>query len=131
MCFIIGNKKKADKDIVCYKILIEDKEGILRSPYYLKIWKLKEEQTEKLTEEKINIGNCKFENRTITGFYTFVNKKWARIILRLFRDKTKYNFKIFRCIIPRGSKYHIKAYSRDEFCSEKLIIKRQLIFNLI
>jgi len=131
MCFIIGNKKKADKDIVCYKILIEDKEGILRSPYYLKIWKLKEEQTEKLTKEKINIGNCKFENRTITGFYTFVNKKWARIILRLFRDKTKYNFKIFRCIIPRGSKYHIKAYSRDEFCSEKLIIKRQLIFNLI
>lgn len=131
MCFTIGETKKADRNIVCYKVLIEDKEGILRSPYYLNAWKLKEEQVEKLTQEKINIGSYKFENRTMTGFYTFVNKDWARIALRSFRDKTKDNFKIFRCIIPKGSKYHIKAYSRDEFCSEKLIIKRQLIFNLI
>lgn len=132
MCFIIGGKKKADKEIVCYKILIEDKEGILRSPYYLKIWKLKEEQTEKLTEEKVKISEKQIEKRTSTGFYTFVSRKIARTTaLYVFKSKTKGNFKIFKCIIPKGSKYYVGSFYKDEFCSEKLIIKRKLIFNLI
>lgn len=131
MCFVISRRETADKDIICYKILIEDNDGVLRSPYYLKIWELGEEQTEKLTQEKVQLKGKEYELKTATGLYTFDNKRSARIALDIMKERTKVNFRLFKCIIPKGSKYYIGSHYRNEYCSEKLIIKRKLIFNLI
>lgn len=132
MCFTIRRKETAEKDIVCYKVLIEEDDGTLRSPYYcLKTWKLREEQEEKLTQEKVQLKGKEYELKTATGLYTFNNKRSARLALDIMKEKTKINFRLFRCIIPKGSKYYIGSYYRNEYCSEKLIIKRKLIFNLI
>ena len=124
MCFTIKRVLKANRNIVCYKVLIKEN-GTLQSPYFFKTWELGEEQTEKLTVNK----NKADEIKTVTGFYTYTNKKEAINTLRFFRRKTRGNFRVFKCIIPKSSVYYVSFC--DEFCSDKLIIKRQLIFNLI
>ena len=132
MCFIIESDHIADKEVVCFKVLMVE-DGTLRSPYFHKKWELRKEEVQKLNNGEITHcgrkgGESVIEKYTIDGLYACVNKKSAKRLLRFIKSKTRIKLKIFKCIIPKGSKYFVGL---DELCSEKLIIKRQLIFNLI
>jgi len=133
MCFIIESDRIADKEVVCFKVLMIEEDGTLRSPYFHKKWELGKEEIQKLNNGEVTHhgrkgGESVIEKYTIDGLYTCVNKKSAKRLLGFIKSKTKIKLRIFKCIIPKGSKYFVGL---DELCSEKLIIKRQLIFNLI
>jgi hypothetical protein len=134
MCFLIREDYTAEEDMVCFKVLKIEEDGTIRSPYFHKKWELGREEVQKLNSGKVthhgSSGESVIERYTIDGLYTCVDKKSAKLLLRVIKSRTNVKLRIFKCVIPKGSKYFI-GLDELELCSEKLIIKRQLIFNLI
>lgn len=129
MCFIISAIDKTKRKIVCFKILRISKDGIIQSPYYMTFWVLNKEQKTKLVKRPSK-NNTKYNDvyYSSNGFYTYENISIALRELRKFERRTKAKFKIFRCIIPKDTKCY---FGQGQICSERLIIKRKSIFNLI
>lgn len=126
MCFIISAIDKPKRKIVCYKILRVSKDGTIQSPYYMTSWVLNKEQKTKLV--KRSSKSNKYDYYSSNGLYTYENISIALRELRKFEGKTKAKFRIFRCIIPKDTKCY---FGQGQICSERLIVKRKLIFNLI
>lgn len=120
MCFIISAIDKINRKVVCYKILRVSKDSTIQSPYYMTSWVLNKERKTKLTKTNYIYST--------NGFYTYKNMLTALRELSVFESKTKAKFKIFRCIIPKDTKCY---FGQGQICSERLIVKRKLIFNLI
>lgn len=125
MCFKISEEGKTKKRKICYKILQVNKDGTINSPYYMKSWKINKEQKVKLIKRPSRDTNYVY---SANGLYTYENRLTAIRELRVFGKKTKPKFYLFKCIISKDSKYFS---GQGQICSEKLIIKRKLIFNLI
>lgn len=125
MCFLINKTERTKRRIVCYKILRVYKDGTIHSPYYITSWKINKEQKTKLTKRESKNTNYVYSTN---GFYTYKSMLTALKALSVFESKTKAKFKIFRCIIPKDTKCY---FGQGQICSEKLIVKRKLIFNLI
>lgn len=130
MCFAVESKKtvKAKKRIVCYKILVIGDDGSLNSPYYQKEWKINKEEE----ESKLNIEIQNNSKITTNGLYSFWKKRAARIFLKELRFWSSKKYKIFKCVIPKGAEFYTMSSwcKNPQICSNRLIVKRRLIFNL-
>ena len=114
--------RKAKKDIVCYKVLrvfpIDPEKIQFLTPFmYDEIdihkpiiatsnIKLLEKWWDRITNPHI---------KTYGYIHTFSNKKIAKECAVEIS-----NYKIFKCIIPKGTKYHIGT--RGDYCSKMVVI---------
>lgn len=104
--------KKAKIDIVCFKVLLD-------SYYkYVTIFTGDFVDTRDPLEAKGESFKILYPYTKEIGYiHTYSNIEEAKKL-----KDSRRNFVIFRCIIPKGTKYHI---SRDgkEMCSKKIIFK--------
>lgn len=120
MCLIVDecNALIAEKDITCYKIYtyLEYRDEY-RSPFRLDSIK----KFNEVIHVPIFLDSIE-ENQVYLGFHTFCNEEDAKYLATLF------SYKVFKCIIPRGSKYYkgIVDSAPEQFipgyCSESLIV---------
>lgn len=120
MCLIVDkcNALVAEKDITCYKIYVYlEYRDEYRSPFRLdRIKKFNKVIHVPQFLDPIE-GNAVY-----LGFHTFCNEEDAKYLATLF------SYKVFKCIIPKGSKYYkgITASSLEKsapgYCSESLIV---------
>ena len=120
MCLIVDecNALTAEEDITCYKAYMyferrdEDKSPF--QPYRIK-------KFNEVIHVPIFLDSIE-ENQVYFGFHTFCNEEDAKYLATLF------SYKVFKCIIPKGSKYYkgITALSLEKsvpgYCSESLIV---------
>lgn len=119
MCLITRNSIPiiAKKDIICYKIYLK-KEGYLSSPYFGHI-----PSVQNFTELESNPTSFDCKYFIYKGFHSFKHLKDAK------RDTQFYPFLytnniIYKCIIPKGSKYYRGLFAGSvSYCSESLILK--------
>lgn len=122
MCLYTKYKKPivAVDDIVCYKMCQKLKNNVFAAPYIrnyvYKIGQLHTETNFQTVAEPNSIGKL---YRASVGFHSFVNKYDA---MRFTRDD--HDRSIFKCIIPKGSRYFIGKYYNDgdSYCSDNIII---------
>lgn len=112
MCLVIGRYskiKEAIEDIICYKILEKTERGFV-TPY-----------RRVLVDVESKIMRAEGEIRVYTEFdervkvdkgviHTFKNLDDACEELELFMSTSTSEFKIYKCIIPRGTLYYTGAY---------------------
>lgn len=113
--------KIVNKNIIVYKLLYCNN-GVLRPPIFSDyVYELK----------KLNITDIEVSSvldlgyniyRAFHAFTTIRNALTSNIIMN--------DMLLYKCIIPKGSKYYISKDGR-EIASDKIIIKRKLWFNLI
>lgn len=91
--------KVAKKNIICYKILIEDEEGKYSSPIYnKKKWEIGKTYTNKQKR-------CDFAGAVYGGFYhTYVNKEKAKEASKRCHGNKSH---VVKCIIPKGTMYFV------------------------
>lgn len=126
MCLYTTQKKPmiAVNDIVCYKICLKLKEeNIFVAPYVQKyIYRIGELHTEpdfQCEAESVWTYGPTAYNKVDKGFHSFVNKYDAMRFIFEFSDRI-----IFKCIIPKGSRYYHGEYNSngDSYCSDSIII---------
>ena len=115
MCLVTSQSEPliAEKDIVVYKCLIKQATTLV-SPYIGFIYKLR-------TLYEASLGVSVHGTITVVeeGLHAYYDKK---------RALDKWSNEVYKCIVPKGSKYYLsKKYG--EIVSDKLIIKRKLLFN--
>ena len=120
MCLIVDecNALVAEEDITCYKVYMYlGYRDEYRSPLRLDCIK----KFNKVIHVPIFLDPVE-ENKVCFGFHTFCDEEDAKYLATLF------SYKVFKCIIPRGSKYYkgITALSLEKsipgYCSESLIV---------
>ena len=120
MCLIVDkcNALTAEEDITCYKVYMYlEYRDEYRSPFQLCCIK----EFNKVIHVPIFLDPVE-ENKVYFGFHTFCNEEDAKYLAILF------SYKVFKCIIPKGSKYYkgITASSLEKsapgYCSESLIV---------
>ena len=120
MCLIVDkcNALTAEEDITCYKVYMYlGYRDEYRSPLRLDCIK----KFNKVIHVPIFLDPVE-ENKVYFGFHTFCNEEDAKYLATLFY------YKVFKCIIPKGSKYYkgITALSLEKsvpgYCSESLIV---------
>ena len=121
MCLIVDkcNALTAEEDITCYKIYMYlGYRDEYRSPFQL--YHIKK------FNKVIHVPRFldPIEGNTVyLGFHTFCNEEDAKYFATL-----DHFYKVFKCIIPKGSKYYkgIVISSREKstpgYCSESLIV---------
>ena len=125
MCLITNTSTPTilDKDLVVYKTFYEEN-GEIYSPYM----DMRYDIGELYYDEEIEVNS--FDNKS----YTVVEKAYHSC---LTRNKARWhininNFKhrIYKCIIPKGSKVFFGTkVSYEEIASDTIIVKRRLWFN--
>lgn len=110
--------KKAEKDIIVYKILSKN----CISPYMDFAYDLGVKYDTDMESYKGMFTNGFYIS---AGFHAFTSKRAL-----LNSDLKKYSLIVvaFKCIIPKGSLYYISSCKR-EIVSDSIIIKRRLLFN--
>lgn len=106
--------KKAEKDIIVYKIL--DKNCI--SPYRGFVYNLDVKYD---TDMKSYEGMFTSGLYIDVGFHAFTSKR--ALLKSCLKPPTA-----FKCVIPKGSSYYISS-CKKEIVSDSIIIKRRLLFN--
>ena len=109
--------KKAEKDIIVYKIL--DKYCV--SPYRGFMYNLGVKYN---TDMESYNGQFTKGLYIHAGFHAFTSKR-ALLKSSLKKEKSAIAFK---CVIPKGSSYYISS-CKKEIVSDSIIIKRRLLFN--
>lgn len=110
--------KKAEKDIIVYKILNKD----CASPYRGFKYNLGVKYDTDMESFKGMFTSGLYIE---SGFHAFTSK---RALLKSFLKKEFKSAKAFKCIIPKGSSYYISS-CKKEIVSDSTIIKRRLLFN--
>lgn len=115
MCLVTSQSKPliAKEDIVVYKCLFKQ-ETTLLSPYMEFEYKLRT-----LYEVSLGVIICNDTTVVREGFHAYYTKKHAL---------HKWTNEVYKCIVPKGSKYYLSK-KFGEIVSDKLIIKRKLLFN--
>ena len=109
----------ADKDIVCYKLLLKYPDGTYHSPYQRLPYELN-----KLMCDSVNVWKYRSHktwNVGAGGLHTFANFDDAKKVLyRTFYNLglPGFNPVIVKCFIPKGTKYYYGSFS-FLFCPEK------------
>ena len=138
--------RKATKDIVCYKILIKNENGYLKTPYqHFPIGTIEKLPISieggKRKSIKCNIKNMKYfykyTNNIVYSIMTelkckeagyihaFTNLHHAKWFIK-FGKPFHGNYITVKCIIPKGTSYHI-AFDGIEICARKMIILENII----
>ena len=131
MCLITTKNipEIAQEDIVCYKYYIVEKKGgkeKLISPYYrVPAPNLNEVVSTKLDKISLPTGFDIKDSAYYTireGFHSF---KCLKHVIQDIDTWIKYpNYKIFKCVIPKGTKYYEgKSNESSSYCSESIILK--------
>lgn len=127
MCLITNsNYIIAEENIIGYKILYKRKLRFPRAPFMHKLYirnikyKLKDLYT---------IPTCKSGVYKIReGFYCYKELYLARFALLQMQDSwiSSENLKLYKCIIPKGSKYYIGS-DDGELSKTSIIVSNQII----
>ena len=116
MCLTVDKEKFkidiAQEDIVCYKVL-EKYGGHIVSPYCRFLYEIGKEYKAKM---KSRFKESYYEINE--GFHSFLTLKDAK------NEKIKdWDFRCFRCVIPKGSKIVYGTYeAKDAIVSEEIKI---------
>ena len=103
--------KKAKKDIVCYKILRSGSDGKFYTPFI---------------GEEVDTSKPLIAKGSSFSIFDPFEKKGGYI--HSFKD-CHYDFsktQMWKCIIPKGTRYHEEAFDESEYCSRKLIFLEKL-----
>ena len=125
MCLLVNTEYKiAKEDIICYKVLYKSHyDQSLHSPYFAFKWELN-----KLTKAKgkpyIRTIEGQKKKKIMKGyFHTFKTIKSAKNLKR----RLYYGQFIYKCIIPKGTKYWEGTFNDCKgFASKNLIIKEEI-----
>lgn len=127
MCLVTSQRepKIAEEDIICYKVLIKNRDGL-----YSPILNVKYNIELNIAHGELEITEVRIKN-TADCIYPY------NIALYCIRGgvlhcyKSKHNAKehrkwscnsvVYKCIIPKGSKYYV-SIDDIEICSDKLIL---------
>lgn len=109
MCLTLNGDseiKIADKDIVCYKVLIKRDNSVV-SPYWAFEYKIGEtykiEKPLKITKRINYIRRCNvFE--VYKGFHSFEQFQSAKAFLLDPQRQFRSGYCVYKCIIPKGTK---------------------------
>ena len=144
MCIILKSitesPKVAESDIITYKVLevVEDETTGKESFYsplsqnslQYNIGKLYTEHIGRTEDVQDSydmvrgIEKCKY-TKTTTGLYSFKDINAARALLIMLTQNLLRKYKIFRCEVPKGSKYY-SSNKEDEIVSDNLVILSQV-----
>ena len=121
MCLITTKNipEIAQEDIVCYKIyiLIEDE---LLSPYQGSPAPAINKVTNTLLD-RAYLSNYRGAYMISKGFHSF---KYLDDLIKELDFWQSYDIKIFKCIIPKGTKYYEGKFNNSpSYCSESIILK--------
>ena len=117
-----GNRKRAKKDIIAYKVLVYNRrDARFHSMYKNYIWDIGVEQEAK----KARPGRISKDGEVGSGY--FHSYKYA-FAINISESTLDYKTCIFRCIIPKGSYYYEGFHSDgiDGYASKKLKIVEEL-----
>jgi len=109
----------ADKDIVCYKILLQYPDGTYHSPYQRTQYELNN-----LMCDSVNVWKYRSDktwNVGAGGFHTFAKfDEVKKVFDETFNDGLYPGFNpvIVKCFIPKGTKYYSGSFN-FLFCGEK------------
>ena len=110
--------KRAKNDIVCYKILETDN----GDEYYTPFLSTNVDITKPFKAEGISLSfNTRYEKTT--GYIHTVSS--LECIRTYLRNIDCIKTVIFKCYIPKGTKYH-KSLDNFEYCSRKIIFDKQV-----
>lgn len=118
-----SGKKIATENIVCYKVLVKNKDGKLRSCFYRHEWVFGTEYEEKETiTDFYEIGKGAFHSyknlQDAIDNYNIVRGSWALM------GGDIDEIIVVECIIPKGTEYYY-GYTLDEepsYASKKIKI---------
>lgn len=96
--------KKAKKDIVCYKVLKLSFDGKLYTPFMSK---------------EVDTSKPLIAKGSSFSIFDPLEKKGG-YIHSCANCRSEYANQIWKCIIPKGTRYH-EAFDGCEYCSRKLI----------
>lgn len=121
MCLISKNRfaKKAKTNIVCYKAYYYEGEGKYSAPFLRDIVDINKEV---IKAEGVSFSFYKPYEKSVGYIHVFKYLLNNYKIKCYFGENNSPNIRIFRCIIPKGTKYHIST-NGYEYCAKKIIIK--------
>lgn len=122
--------KIAERDIVCFKILFEDFKAPVFNNYCYKKGQLNVlEENIKYATEAFRWNSSGVMVRAVTtGFHSCISRRAAWKTKKDYISRFQKHI-ICKCIIPKGAQY-IKG-EFGQIVSNKLIVKRKLLFNLL
>ena len=141
MCFELNAKSKeliAEKDITCYKILIEKEDDTLVSPFINTDYKLNylhyadcELQDKFQFEIYKSPYNSKHIGSISQGIHAYRKFKSGYIDFKYdnhlrYNIRTSKRFVHVKCIIPKGAKYY---KNETEYVSDRLFVKEECSYN--
>jgi len=127
MCLTVKKRsciQTAKKDIIAYKVLLSNGHNEIISPYENFKYKLSKlyRLNDSLSKE------C--DNSIEKGYHSFVTNKGVKKELKFWYTLSctdDFNAKVFKCIIPKGSKYYVGTYDDNKsYCSDQIIILEEL-----
>lgn len=108
MCLIIESNQRvkiAKKDIICYKVVLEESSEILVSPYQQRMVHIGEKMFSGMSF-RTTIQKRKLVKMVEQGFHSFVHLKDAKVEREDFIFAGGYDVHIYKCVIPEGAKYY-------------------------
>ena len=122
MCLYVNYKTPsiAEVDITCYKIYMFYNNQEYISPYQ----KAKMPPMDTLTITELDENNP--VNKGFHSFMSVSDAKYDAFMLSVMYGGTRAT--VFRCIIPKGTKYYKGLYGMriPSYCSESIIIKESV-----
>lgn len=110
----------ADKDIICYKKLRQIEETVYVTPCtYIQV--PIECIQDKVPFEATILHKFSFIWRHVFGFVDFVEDGFIHTYQE---DNGRRNYEVFKCIIPKGTKYFVGIHG--DYASEQIIFAEQL-----
>ena len=122
MCLVDAKIKETTEDIVCYKVYLSS-EGKLRAPFMRFLAPNINEVVNTVLDRAYlhKCGSNNLEYMVNRGFHSF--KYFEGLTKELDFWKT-YHVRIFKCTIPKGTKYYEGKFAgNSSYCSESIILK--------
>lgn len=113
--FVRLKARIARRDIICYKLLYKTKEDLITPYQHLKVDTSLPLIADFLDAAKETQGFY----MAVHGIHTYKDQD----ILSLY----SVNYILYKCIIPKGTKYYI-SYDKTEYCSERIHFIKQVPF---
>ena len=125
MCLLFAKIKETTEDIICYKVYISF-DNKLRSPY-MRFPAPNMNEVANTVLDRGYLGRAKDNNLAYMvnrGFHSF---KYIDDLTKELYFWQSSDVKIFKCIIPKGTKYYEGKFDESSsYCSESIILKETI-----
>ena len=129
--------KKADEDIVCYKVLVKNNDGFIRSPYIGIPYRLGELKKDRIPvkKEMVNIKNTLSRTEVTVESGVFHTFQFLEDAKKLAIDGIISNYFGFldgnypivvKCFIPKGTRYYEGMFGGIFYPTNKCYGSKQL-----